>query len=441
MDNQWYQSSEQASGWYDPPAARTVSASEAAPAKKSRKGCLIGILASVLVLALIVGSAVLFGSRGAAEPAQEEEPKEDAHDGGSDFADDFRDFFRNYYTPREEKEECTIPAVDGYSSLSIELLPAEEEELTLHQVYEKCVPSIVAVTAYIEQDNDDSYYWGTGVILSEDGYIVTNSHVIEGSCRGKVTLWNDDEYEVRLVGYDPRSDIAVLKIDARGLTPAEFCDTEGLAVGDRVVAIGNPLGAEFRSTMTEGIISGIDRDISYNGTTLTLLQTSTPINEGNSGGPLINMCGQVIGITNMKMSNRSGSVTIEGVGFAIPSKTVKTMADSILQHGQVLGRPALGLTLGALPESAREHYGLPGGLYVSEVANGSDCKAKGIRPDDILLEVNGQPVNTTADVTKVIAELQVGDTLELKLWREGEKGAENTTYTVTVTLVDVNDVY
>ena len=422
--------------WYAP-GDRAVPALETK--KKRRHGWLIGLLSVFALVGLISLSSMLFGSKGEApqedsvDPPKTEKPEEKPG-----IFDDFKDFFDNYYTPQEESEDCKIPTVSAYEDVSISLLPAPSEELTLHQVYEKCVPSIVAVTAFIDEKSDDHYYWGTGIILTEDGYIVTNSHVVEGSCRAKVTLWNDEEYDVLLVGYDKRSDIAVLKIDAHGLTPAEFCDIDSLAVGDRVVAIGNPLGREFRSTMTEGIISGIDRDISYNGTTLTLLQTSAPINEGNSGGPLINMFGQVIGITNMKMSNSAG-VTIEGVGFAIPSPTVKAMADAILSNGQVLGRPALGLTLGSIPDSAMEQYSLPAGLYVSAVSDGSDCKAQGIQPGDIVTAVNGSPVTTTAEVTEVIAQLQVGDTMDLTIWRSGKGGGS--TFEVTVKLVDVTEVY
>ena len=439
MDNQWYNSASN-SGWYDS-AAQSASAPESAP-RRRRRGCLITLLAVWGVLVLIVISALIFGGRGSVPDASLPGGGKngDFSDFAEDFAEDFRDFFEGYYTPQEEHEECTIPTVDHFTSFAMELLPQGENDLTLQQVYEKCVPSVVGVTAYIKENDDDRYYWGTGIVLTEDGYIVTNAHVVEGSCRGKITLWNDEEYDALLVGYDSRSDIAVLKIDAHGLVPAEFCDTDTLAVGDQVVAIGNPLGIEFRSTMTEGIISGIDRDISYNGTTLTLLQTSTPINEGNSGGPLINMSGQVVGITNMKMSSSAGAVTIEGVGFAIPSKTVKTMADSILSHGKVLGRPALGLTLGAVPDAAREEYDLPSGLYVTAVSAGSDCEAKGILPGDILLSVNGNPAKTTEDVTGVIKELSVGDTMDLSFWRSGENG-EAEYYDVTVKLVDVNDVY
>ena len=432
MENQWYESNPNGTGWSDP-------GSPSVPAKPKKRRMGAGITALLILfcaLLLIAVTSIVFAARGS---KTEGELPEDAFS-GEDFASDFREFFQQYYTPFEETKECTIPRVDRFSSGELSLLPPGETELPLRELYEKCAPSVVAITAFVEEDSDDSYFWGSGIVMSRDGYILTNAHVIEGSCRARVTLWDDREYDALLVGYDHRSDIAVLKIDAEALIPAEFCTTDGLGVGDSVVAIGNPLGKEFRSTMTDGIVSGIDRGISYNGTTMTLIQTSAPINEGNSGGPLFNLSGQVIGITNMKMSaNYIGSVTIEGVGFAIPSPTIKTMADSILRCGEVVGRPALGLTVGAIPAAAKTEYDLPDGLYVSAVSAGSDCEAKGILPGDILLAMNGEALSDTEQITSVIKDMNVGDTVDFTIWREAD-GA-TTTFDVTVALVDVNDVY
>ena len=435
MENQWYESNSNDAGWYAAPAEAPSPA--AGKTKKRRLGAgIIALLILFCALVLIAISSILFGAKNA---GKEPEPGEESSS-GEDFASNFRDFFEQYYTPFEEKKDCTIPRVTAFSNRVLELRPVGEAELSLRELYEKCAPSVVAITAFVNEDNDDNYFWGSGIVMSRDGFILTNAHVIEGSCRARVTLWDDRELDALLVGYDSRSDIAVLKVDAADLTPAEFCSTEGLAVGDSVVAIGNPLGKEFRSTMTEGIISGIDRDISYNGTTMTLLQTSAPINEGNSGGPLFNLHGQVLGITNMKMSaNYIGSVSIEGVGFAIPSPTVKTMADSILSCGEVLGRPALGITVGAIPAAARTEYDLPDGLYVSAVSAGSDCEAKGILPGDILLAMNGEPLSSTEQITAVIKDMEIGDTLDFTVWREQD--GETSTFEVTVALVDVNDVY
>ena len=201
-------------------------------------------------------------------------------------------------------------------------------------------------------DGQSGYNWGTGVILSADGLILTNTHVIEGCDSAKVTLFDDREFEAKLIGADTISDIAVLKIEAAGLPAAEFGESGSLVVGDPVAAIGNPLGETFRSTLTDGIISAIERGISYKGRTMTLLQTNTALNEGNSGGALFNMYGQVVGITNMKMMSSYSS--IEGIGFAIPSATVREVVNSIVRFGEVRGRPSIGITVGAIPPGGHE---------------------------------------------------------------------------------------
>ena len=354
----------------------------------------------------------------------------------SGFADDFKEYFSNYYTPYEQAEDCEIETVKVNDPPVMDLQPVGDEVLSYQEIYAKVAPSVVGITAYPEENSDDMYYWGTGVILSADGCIITNAHIVEGTCRAVITTWDDRELEAKLVGCDSRSDVAVLKVEGGDLVPAEFGDSATLQVGDEVAAIGNPLSSAFRATMTNGIISGIDRDVNYNGATVTLIQTNAALNEGNSGGALVNRCGQVIGITNMKMSNTyAGAVTIEGLGFAIPSVTVKEMTEGLLADGAVLGRPALGLTVGPVSDEAREHYGLPEGLYVSKVSEGSDCAAKGIREGDIITHVNGKPATVNDDLLEVIGELGVGDTLTLTIYRDGE----STDYTVA--LVDMNDVY
>lgn len=442
MNEEWYEyRSSTGEGWYDPP----VKADSPAPerTKKSRKGLIIGLI-TIGVLVLIAVSCIIFGP-GFHEGFEKKDPDHSGFFGDDhelpEFSEDFRDFFAQFYVDSTPAEECTIPRIESFPGLEITLHRQDSESLSYQEIYNKCVPSIVGISAFVEEDNDDQYYWGSGIIISENGYIVTNSHIVEGSCRARITLWNDAEYDALLVGNDPRSDIAVLKIDAQGLVPAEFCTADHLQVGDQVVALGNPLGIEFRSSMTEGIISGIDRDVSYNDTTMTLLQISAPINGGNSGGALLNMYGQVLGITNMKMSaNYVGATSIEGLGFAIPSKTVKAMADSILAQGKVVGRPALGLTLGGIPDSARKEYDLPSGLYVSAVSEASDCAAKGIQPGDIILSVNGVEYESSAELTTYLAELSVGDKLHLQVWRMQEDGTP-ATFSATVTLLDRNDVY
>ena len=289
----------------------------------------------------------------------------------------------------------------------------------------------MAISGYV--DGKSAYSWGTGVVLSADGLILTNTHVIEDCDRATVTLFDDSVHEAKLVGADAISDVAVLKIDATGLPAASFGESGSLVVGDRVAAIGNPLGETFRMTLTDGIISAIERGINYNGHSMTLLQTNTALNEGNSGGPLFNMYGQVVGVTNMKMMSSYSS--IEGIGFAIPSSTVKSVVNALVTDGEVRGRPSVGITIGGIPDNASEYYSIPGGVYVSDVTKGSDAEAKGIQVGDIITHVNGQPVSTVDEVGAIKNQFNVGDSMTFTIWREGE------TFDVDVVLMDTNDIY
>ena len=341
-------------------------------------------------------------------------------------------FFESFYQSTDtDSAVINIPTVEADTSYTLELNEPGEAELDLKTLYEQCAPSIVAIYGYV--DGQTGYYWGTGVILSEDGLILTNTHVIDGCDTAKVELFDKTEYDARLVGADTISDIAVLKIDADGLTAASFGESKDLAVGDKVAAIGNPLGEAFRMTLTDGIISAIERGVSYKGRSMTLLQTNTAINEGNSGGALFNMYGQVIGITNMKMMSSYSS--IEGIGFAIPSSTVQGVVNSLIRDGEVRGRPSIGITVGGIPASAKEKYGLPDGLYVSGVQENSDAAKQGIKVGDIITEVNFQPVTTTDEISDIKNTLEVGDAMIFKLWRDGE------TFEVSVMLMDTNDLY
>ena len=373
----------------------------------------------ILVLVLILGSSLAFSGSGA-----------DGSQSGS-MPDDWEDYFRNYFEDAQTTTVNTnIPRADLEPGFTIEL-QEQGEELSLQQLYERCADTIVAITGTVEDES--GYYWGTGVIASPDGLIVTNAHIIDGCDSAEVTLYNDKSYEAKLVGVDGISDLALLKIDAEGLPAAVFGDVSSIAVGDEVAAIGNPLGEDFRSTLTNGIISAIDRGLNYNGRTMSLLQTNTAINQGNSGGALFNMYGQVVGITNMKMMSYYSS--IEGIGFAIPSSTVKSVVDSLAANGEVRGRPSIGITVGTIPEDVSSHYDIPSGLYVSGVQENSDAQLKGVQVGDILTAVNGQEVYTTEDVAAIKDAMAVGDTMTLSLWRDGE------TIEVEIELMDTNDLY
>ena len=384
------------------------------PAGKSRARTKAVVL-TLCVLVLIVASALIFmqGKDPGDRPTSDTQvtlPWQDAYDG------DYRAYFDDYYESAAPVGNTNIPRAETGTGVTLELTPAETgDPLTLQEIYQNCNPSVVGITAQV---GGVGYYWGTGIIMTTDGYIVTNAHVLEGTESVTVTLADDRVFEALLVGSDSQSDLAVLKVDAKYLPAAEFGDSDSLQVGDDVVAIGNPLSEELRGTMTDGIISAISRDIDYNGHAMTLLQTNAAINDGNSGGPLINMYGQVIGITNMKMVSYYSS--IEGIGFAIPNTVIKPIVDELIEKGYVTGRTAIGITVGSVPAAAASYYSLPDGLYVSSVVESSDAYAQGVRPGDIITAVNGQSVYTTMDVSAILDNFSVGDILTLTIYRNGK---------------------
>ena len=386
--------------------------------KRSLKSTWLWIGLPVLLLLLIVGTSLAFAGTGSTAPGAM--PKD-----WNDYLEDF------YQSSQSDALETSIERTVLEQPFVLSLAQPGEQELSLQELYAACADSIVGITAYPEDQN--GYYWGTGVIAGENGLIITNAHVIEGCTSAEVTLYNNESYEALLVGADAVSDLALLKIDCTGLPAASFADISGLSVGDPVAAIGNPLSEEFRSTLTNGIISAIDRGMNYNGHTMSLLQTNAAINQGNSGGALFNMYGQVVGITNMKMMSYFSS--IEGIGFAIPSSTVKAVVDQLAENGEVRGRPSIGITVGAIPQEALENYELPEGLYISAVAENSDAAAQGIREGDILTAIDGQSVSSTEEVAAIRDTKSVGDSLRFTIWRQGE------TFEVDVLLMDTNDIY
>ena len=368
----------------------------------------------VLLLALIIGTAVLF-----ARPEEEQEPSR-----GGDFFE--KEWYSELLLDETITGENTIPRAALNPEVQLELQSAQGlEPLALQELYDRCAPSVVGVTAQVSAT---MYSWGTGIIMTEDGYILTNTHVLDDASSVEISLQDGSVYEAKLVGADAVSDVSLLKIEATGLPAARFANSDEVAVGDRAVAIGNPLSGTFSGTMTDGIISGLSRTVTYGGRTKTLLQTNAALNEGNSGGPLFNIYGQVIGITNMKMMNTSAGA-VEGIGFAIPTTTVKEVADALLATGEVTGRPCLGVYVYEQP-ATEEH---PGGLMVESVSENSDAARRGIRAGDILTAIDGEPITDSSVVSARMQDLSVGDTVELTIWREGRE------VTKTVELIDQND--
>ena len=306
------------------------------------------------------------------------------------------------------------PTGDG-TVLSLEAKP-EGEGMRLQDIYRKVIPSIVSIQATVAKGTLQGVSQGTGILMSGDGYLITNAHVIDGAFRVDVSLEDGRGFQAKLVGSDSTTDLAVLKIEAEGLTPAAFGDSEDMVVGDAVVAIGNPMGEELRGTMTDGILSAINRDMEVDGHTMTLLQTTAALNTGNSGGALVNDQGQVIGITNMKLISNVSDNALEGLGFAIPTATVKPVVDALIAEGVVTGRPTLGVTVRPMYDFEQEEHGVDQGLLVVSVTAGADAEGK-LEAGDILLTANGTPLRTNDDLLTIRDGLQAGSAIDFEVLR------------------------
>ncbi len=349
-----------------------------------------------------------------------------------------------------QQETSSTSAVSTASWIN---MAAPEGSLTIPQIVEKAKPSAVGVSAVFEYEpsNSNSNFWGfdfynyygggqqsqqftgtgTGIVMSEDGYIITNAHCIyddestykAGKAISVSVVMGDDnetEYDAQIVGYDLQTDLAVLKIDATGLTPAEFGDSDDLQVGELVVAIGNPLGFELFGTTTCGIVSALNREVTINDKEMTLIQTDAAINSGNSGGPLLNGYGQVIGINSAKMGSTYGSASVEGLGFAIPISDAKDIINDLINYGYVAGRPQLGITGVDVTESEAQRFNLPQGVYVYSVSEGSAAFEAGIRQGDIITAIEGTDISTMEELNEIKNGHNAGDTVTIKIYRSGE---------------------
>lgn len=325
------------------------------------------------------------------------------------------DSFEQYYDElpvRENSGEITIPLWAGEGNSPLTVAAEHGETVTAQQVYQQVNPAVVMVLAQLE----DGTSVGTGVIFSSDGYILTNYHVLEGGSRCWVVLDTGYQCSAWYVAGDEDHDLAILKVDETELPTAEFGDSDLLTVGDQVYAIGNPLGVELRGTLTDGIVSAIDRDVMVDGRVMTLIQTNAALNSGNSGGPLINAYGQVVGINVIKMTSEYSNV--EGLGFAIPSASLERIVNDLLTWGESQPEPQLGVTvLQAGVEISEGTWG----LEVIEVTAGSAAAEAGIQEGDYLLSANGEPLRSSRDLLRVRRHCYVGDELPVVLWRDGQR--------------------
>lgn len=414
-----------------------------APKKPGGGRTLLKVVAAVAALAIVSVSSIemykLFGKENVSSWNSSAESENDMNSVSSQ-----DDSSAENSTDTEKKTSMAAPS---WVSMA-----APENALTIPEIVDKALPSVVGISSVFEvAGNNTNYnYWGfsfynyggsqtqqfaasgTGIVMSEDGYIITNAHCIyddESDYKaGKAVSVsvvmgdeNETEYEAQVVGYDLQTDLAVLKIDATGLTAAEFGDSNALSVGELVVAIGNPLGFELFGTTTCGIVSALNRDVTINEKEMTLIQTDAAINSGNSGGPLLNGYGQVIGINSAKMGSTYGSASVEGLGFAIPISDAKDIINDLIEYGYVSGRPQLGISGVDVTESDADRFNLPQGVLVYSVGEGSAAYEAGIRQQDIIVAVEGTDITSMDELNELKNEHNAGDTITLTIFRSGER--------------------
>ena len=373
--------------------------------KKSRKGFWKGLLCALLTVALVAGSCGITASV------------------VNKTWKDRTDAIQTDLTSQIAELQGQLDRI-GTTGGSTIPLPTDGSAMAPAQLYAACVDSVVSISTTVQTS---SFYGsgsassaGSGFILTEDGYVVTNYHVVEDATAISVILHNDTEYTAELVGQDATNDIAVLKVDATGLPAAAIGSSGALNIGDMVAAIGNPLG-ELASTQTIGYVSGINREVTTDSTIISMIQTDAVINPGNSGGPLFNMYGQVIGITTAKYSGTTGSgATIEGIGFAIPMDDVMPIINDLIEHGYVTGA-YMGVTVTNTDEESAAMYGLPTGARIEEVVPGGAADRAGLQPKDIVIALGEYEVRNITDLTRSLRHFEAGDVTTVKFLRSGKE--------------------
>lgn len=333
----------------------------------------------------------------------------------------------------EDLPQVSINVTNKPVSTSEDLSPDSDGKYTTEQIAKLLKPSVVGVVTYSMQTFQEIGE-GTGIISSEDGYIITNAHVIEEADSVKVILSDETEYQAKIVGSDSKTDLAVLKIEATGLTPATFGTSKEAVVGEEVIAIGNAAG--LSNSVTKGIISELNRDISSNGYGLKAIQTDAAINPGNSGGPLVNMYGQVVGITSSKYVGTG----YEGIGFAISIDEALPLIEQLVSYGYITDRAELGISGSYISESTAYMYGLQPGIYVKSIDATSAAATSELKEYDIITEIDGVKMDSFDAVSTVLSGKKPGDTVKVTVYRFAESsfgrgfGASGQTLTFEVTL-------
>lgn len=365
--------------------------------KKKSKKLLTSLVAIICVLAIGITSVVgysMVSGKGISISVSDADNKNETKSSG-------------------KTEEASKRDTENLPSLT--QLATPSDALSIPEIVKKVSGSVVGISA----SNANQTATGTGVIMSEDGYIITNAHVVSGANTLSVVFTDEDKTSIKaeMVGIDSQTDLAVIKINKKNLTPAEFGKSSELQVGEIAIAIGNPLGFELAGSVTSGIISALDRTLTIEDQEMNLIQTDASINSGNSGGALVNAYGQVIGITSAKVSSTYG----EGLGFAIPIDNATPIINELIKYGCVKGRPVLGLSGETITELWSQYYGVPQGFIVRNVESGSAAEKAGIQVGDIVIGINDTTITSISEFNKIKAKYKAGDKITITLYRQGNK--------------------
>lgn len=405
------------------------------PQKKTKGG--------IIALIIVLCSLLTIGFIGMMVYGFSADIKEDLNNNRSDSGNSFRLPNKDSTTPFEtlpdtssqnkthDESDYSDKVNKDYSGMKLESNPKDtktNDSYTAAKASEKVSDSVVGILCYSgdvpdQADTTTASSQGSGIIFSQDGYVITNAHVIGNSKTAytiRVVTSDGKEYKAGVVGYDSRTDIAVLKMDdAKGLTPATFGDSSQLEVGQDIIVVGNPGGLDYQNTTTKGVISALDRKLSTSSLT-KYIQTDAAINPGNSGGPLVNYYGQVVGITTSKIV----SETYEGMGFAIPSQTVKSIVDTLVKNGYVEGRVKIGISGIAVTSDQASNYNIPQGIYVQSIVSGGPCDGTSLEEGDIITEVDGETITSFADVYAILETHKPGDKIKVKYYSSSSGDGE-----------------
>ncbi len=388
------------------PGYSALSPTEAPRPKKSSGRVWKTLIASALILALVVSSsAITYVALDEHWSSQFQNLSRQYSDKLNAHIEDVKD--KSYINSGNSISGSPNQGIDG--------------GLTPAQVYAQTADSVVAIICTAGSGYFQNTSSGSGFIMSEDGYIATNYHVVEGAQTITISCSDGTEFKAKFVGGDSANDIAIIKADVKGLNPVTVGRSDHLIVGDQVVAIGNPLG-NLASTLTVGYVSAKDRMVNTDGNAINMIQTDAAINSGNSGGPLFNMKGEVVGITSAKYTGETASgATIEGIGFAIPMDDVIGMLNDLMTKGYISGA-YLGVYVKDVDQATSQTYGIPLGVLITEVMKGSCAEKAGVKAQDVIVNLGGYDVKNTSELSRALRKFQPGDTVSITVYRMSEGG-------------------